>query len=87
MTDEIFYVLAGFILGVMIIFIAYKLVMVSIKYMQNQAVLRDFEDLYESMEQICMAGVGNGIGISYEIPVSVKAVYATDFAEEYVDGL
>ncbi|MFH8080967.1 MAG: hypothetical protein QXO84_03775, partial [Candidatus Aenigmatarchaeota archaeon] len=66
---------------------AYKLVMVSIKYMQNQAVLRDFEDLYESMEQICIAGVGNGIGISYEIPVSVKAVYATDFAEEYVDGL
>ncbi|MCX8179394.1 MAG: hypothetical protein N3E38_01485 [Candidatus Aenigmarchaeota archaeon] len=83
MSDEIFYVITSIIIGILIFFVVYKLIMVSIKYIQNENVLKDFEDFHSNIEYLCRAGPGNGVGISYEMPNSVKVIYATDFVSEY----
>ncbi|MEM5799186.1 MAG: hypothetical protein QXZ43_00760 [Candidatus Aenigmatarchaeota archaeon] len=91
MTDEIFYLIGSFIIGVLFFSISYKLIMSSIKQMQNENVLKDFETIYYSIESLCK-NPNNGLGINYEIPTSIKVVYATDdienfgFVENFVDS-
>ena len=57
--------------------------MTNIKQSQNDAVLHDFQNLYDEINYVCGQTGNYGLGLNYEIPSSVKLVYATEDPEDF----
>lgn len=83
MPEEILYLIGSLIIGLLLFSIAYKLIMSNIKQSQNEVVLKDFENLYHEINYVCEMTGNYGFALSYEIPASVKVIYATDNPKDF----
>jgi hypothetical protein len=81
--DEILYLIGSFIIGLLFFSMAYKLIMSSIKQSQNEVVLKDFENLYNEMNSVCSLTGNYGLALNYEIPASVRVIYATEDPKDF----
>ncbi|MEM5878435.1 MAG: hypothetical protein QXF12_06185 [Candidatus Aenigmatarchaeota archaeon] len=78
MADEIFGIVAGIIIGVLVFTLAYRLLTVSINQAQYQVTIQNFNGFYSEVQTVCQQEIGSKTAVKLQIPVTVRVVYFTD---------
>lgn len=78
MSDEIFYIIGGIVIGLLVFTIGYRLLTISINQAQEQNAVADFNKLYSNIQSVCLQELGNMMTTKIDIPYMVRVVYSTD---------
>ncbi len=81
MTDEVLYIVGGIIIGVLVLFISYKLLTIATTQTLKQNMLSNFNNLRSAIDTVCWQEVRNSMVVDMSVPNSIRAIYTTNDTE------